>query len=100
MIIRIVKLTLREETALLFLDHFNSVKNQIRSFPGCSHLELLTVTSDPRIMFTYSFWDSESSLTAYTDSELFKTTWAVVKPLFGAKAEAWSLERLQMVDPS
>jgi heme-degrading monooxygenase HmoA len=100
MIIRIVKLTLREETALPFLDQFNAVKKQIRSFPGCMHMELLTVTSDPKVMFTYSYWDSESSLEAYTASELFKSTWAVVKPWFGAKAEAWSLERLQTVDPS
>lgn len=100
MIIRIVKLTLREETALPFIDHFNGVKSLIRSFPGCRHLELLTVTSDPKVMFTYSYWDAETDLEAYTASDLFKTTWAAVKPMFGAKAEAWSLERLQTVEPS
>lgn len=100
MIVRIVKLTIRAESISEFMNHFNCVSLQIRTYPGCSHLELLTDVNEPRHLFTYSIWDSEEALAAYTDSGLFKNTWSVVKPLFESRAEAWSLEKLQTVLPN
>lgn len=100
MIVRIVKLTLQPDAVPVFMAHFNLVRHRIRTFPGCSRLELLTEVSRPNVVFTYSYWDSEESLTQYLQSPLFGETWLTVKPLFRAKAEAWSLKSLQQVDLS
>jgi heme-degrading monooxygenase HmoA len=91
MIVRIVKLTILRDQVGTFLDHFNRVSSAISTFPGCSHLELLTGLDEPEIVFTYSIWDNETSLRNYLGSDLFRSTWGQVKPLFGARAEAWSL---------
>jgi heme-degrading monooxygenase HmoA len=51
---------------------------------------LLEEVSKKGIYFTYSIWDSEEDLELYLRSDLFKMTWQSVKPLFAAKAKAWS----------
>lgn len=94
MITRLVKLTIDPLKVDEFLNNFDQVKNQIRLFDGCMHLELLSDTEAPGVLFTYSIWDSQSSFENYRDSELFRSTWRIVKPLFTEKAEAWSLERI------
>ncbi len=93
MIIRIVKLTLDPAKVDQFIEIFNEVYNQIRSFEGCIHNELLTDSLRRGIVFTYSHWDSVEALEKYRNSELFQSTWSRVKPLFAAKAEAWSLHK-------
>lgn len=100
MIVRIVKLTLQPDAVPIFMEHFNRVNHRIRSFPGCTLLELLTEVSNPHVIFTYSHWDSEESLHHYLQSPLFGETWRTVKPLFQSKAEAWSLKQLRQVDLS
>ena len=76
-----------------FLDIFADSQANIRAFPGCQHLELWRCKA-PRqyILMTHSLWDNEAALEQYRQSELFKTTWAKVKPLFAERPEAWSLE--------
>jgi len=91
MIVRIVKLSIHPEKLDQFYEYYNSVKAAIRSSPGCSHTELLSNISGDGILFTYSTWDKPEDLENYRKSELFLSTWALVKPLFRAKAEAWSL---------
>lgn len=93
MIIRIVKLSLDPSKLEVFLREFDSIKEQIRAFPGCSCTELLTETENSGIVFTYSHWNSIDDLEKYRNSEFFKSTWARVKPLFIARAEAWSLNK-------
>ncbi len=90
MIIRIVKLTFKEEHINDFITIFNESKEQIRNFEGVNKLELLRCSTKGNIFFTHSHWDSEEALENYRHSELFKTTWAKTKPLFAEKAEAWS----------
>jgi (4S)-4-hydroxy-5-phosphonooxypentane-2,3-dione isomerase len=51
----------------------------------------------PGLVFTYSYWEDEKSLQNYQASELFKSTWSKVKPLFNAKAEAWSLNSIRNI---
>lgn len=89
-LIRIVKMTFREEEVDTFRKIFDERKEKIASFPGCSSLQLL---NDKNIFFTYSTWDGPESLERYRTSELFQSTWALVKPLFSAKTEAWSVRR-------
>lgn len=95
MINRIVKMTFREEEVDNFLEIFESSKAKIRNFPGVQHLELLQGVNQKNILFTYSLWENEDALEAYRNSSLFKDTWGKTKPLFAAKAEAWSTESLE-----
>jgi heme-degrading monooxygenase HmoA len=46
------------------------------------------------VFFTYSFWNAEANLEQYRNSELFKAVWAETKPLFNAKPEAWSVDKV------
>ncbi|MDF1672961.1 MAG: antibiotic biosynthesis monooxygenase [Vicingaceae bacterium] len=92
--IRIVKLTLQAEKVADFLANFEQQKAHIRAFDGIKHLELLNDKNNPNIYFTYSKWESEQHLENYRNSELFKGIWAVTKPMFAAKAEAWSVESI------
>lgn len=93
MIKRIVKMTFRLEAVDAFIyDVFEHSKSQIRDFPGCRHMELVRGLSKPNVLFTLSMWDDEVALDIYRQSELFQHTWARTKALFAEKAEAWSVE--------
>ncbi len=94
MLVRIVKMRFRENEIPTFLSDFEKIKTAIRAFPGCNFLELYRDQDDPRIFFTYSYWDSSETLNAYRHSELFKGVWAKTKPLFSDKPEAWSVDKL------
>jgi heme-degrading monooxygenase HmoA len=76
-----------------FLDIFNANKNAIRSFPGCSHLQLLKDADDPNTYTTLSYWDKPESLESYRKSELFGSVWGRVKTLFAERSQAFSLEK-------
>jgi heme-degrading monooxygenase HmoA len=91
MLIRIVKMHFNPAFVSEFRTVFKSVQPKIESFDGCSTVQLLQDQNDPEIFFTISHWKDEQHLNAYRESNLFKTTWAVVKPNFKVKAEAWSL---------
>jgi autoinducer 2-degrading protein len=89
MIVRIVKMTFRPETVLVFETLFEKHHQQIRNFPGCLHLQLLR---DGNVFFTYSHWENAYQLEAYRQSDLFKEVWPATKALFDQPAEAWSTE--------
>ena len=93
MIVRIVKLSLNPGRRSDFISEFDKVKDQIISFDGCRSTELLIDSPATGIVFTYSLWDSPQHLESYRQSDFFKNTWARVKPMFAAKAEAWTLNR-------
>ena len=93
MIVRIVKMTFEPQHVGTFQELFVGWKPKIRSFSGCRHLELLHDAKDPRIFFTYSHWADPSDLEVYRTSEVFADVWPVVKALFAAPAEAWTVER-------
>lgn len=94
MFVRIVKMTFQEEKVSEFLQNFNSVKDKIRNVNGCRLLELYRDKDNPSVFFTYSYWEREQDLENYRLSELFTGVWAVTKPLFAQKAEAWSVDKL------
>lgn len=98
MIKRIVKLTFQTEKIQDFKTLFEGVKNRIRQFPGCEHLELWQDQQDPRIFFTYSFWQSPKDLENYRHSDLFKSTWKATKALFDDRPEAWSVSLVNQPD--
>lgn len=94
MFTRIVKMEFKEENVSAFLANFEVVKEKIRNFPGCMYLELYQDKSDKAIFFTYSRWRDETDLENYRNSELFKGVWSQTKPLFSARAAAWSVDTL------
>lgn len=90
MLVRIVRMTFRPEAVAPFLDHFDAAAPKIRSFPGCKHLELWRDADAPAVCTTYSHWTSDDALEVYRQSDLFRTTWAEVKPLFADRPRAHS----------
>lgn len=97
MLVRLVRMTFREDQLPAFQAIFDQSKHAIRAFPGNQHLELLRDPSHPNVRMTYSLWQSADALEAYRQSELFRTTWAVTKVLFAERAVAFSGERLEVV---
>ena len=91
MIIRIVKMHFTEAGVSEFLEIFNSNKLAIRSFPGCTHLELLKETDDDTVFATLSHWENQQSLENYRKSELFSSVWGRVKTLFAKPTQAFSM---------
>lgn len=98
MLIRIVKMTFKPGETANFLKIFSENKSKIKGRPGCTKLELYRDKADPNIFFTYSFWNSESDLENYRNSELFKSVWARTKALFNDKPEAWSVEEFEKIE--
>ncbi|GEM_PF-14731 len=99
MIIRIVRLPVHPDKTGEFILLFNNVRESIRTYDGCRQLDLLRDTSRHNIIYTYSVWDSEEELDRYLHSGFFRNTWKTVRPLFDGMPEAWSLEKLQSVQP-
>lgn len=92
MITRIVKLTFQEERIDDFLTFFDTINTRVSRFEGCNGMRLLRDIHHPHIVFTYSYWNSEEALNNYRDSELFGNVWSTIKPWFGGKPEAWSVD--------
>ncbi len=90
-IIRVVKMEFDESRVGDFLNIFAASKDRIKSFSGCTHLQLLRDESDPAVFFTYSHWDSNDDLENYRRSDLFKSVWGNTKKLFRSRPQAWSL---------
>ncbi|MAT90224.1 MAG: antibiotic biosynthesis monooxygenase [Flavobacteriaceae bacterium] len=99
MLTRIVKMEFQSSETEAFLQHFDTIKEKIRAFPGCTFLQLYRDQNDPTIFFTYSQWEAPSDLETYRKSELFKGVWATTKPKFRSKAQAWSVDTLHTVTP-
>ena len=94
MFVRIVKMGFDPLKIEEFLSDFETVKHKIRAFEGCEFLELYRDKHNTNIFFTYSYWNTEADLENYRHSDLFKGVWAKTKPLFNAKPEAWSVDKV------
>jgi len=90
MLVRIVRMTFSPDTVDAFLDQFDDTAPQIRAVDGCTHLELWRDVDTPRVCTTYSHWISENALDRYRNSDLFRSTWSAVKPLFDGPPKAQS----------
>lgn len=94
MFVRIVKMSFEPSKVEAFLAHFEINKTDIRNFKGCQLLELYRDKTHTNIFFTYSYWSNEEDLENYRQSDLFKTVWTETKPMFNAKPEAWSVDKV------
>ena len=93
MLIRIVKMTFKPDEVDTFLAIFEEIKENIRDFDGCEHLELLEDINNKASFSTYSHWQNETALNAYRNSHLFDGVWARTKALFAEKPIAFSLKK-------
>lgn len=91
-------MTFAPDTIDTFLKHFDASSPQIRAFPGCQHLELWRDADAPAVCTTYSHWDDANALDRYRESDLFRSTWATVKPLFADRPVAQSYHVLREAD--
>jgi len=98
MIIRVVRMTFKENEVDSFLSTFDKNKANIRAFDGCEHLELLKDANQVNIYTTYSFWKSEEHLNAYRDSRLFSEVWTETKKLFSDKPSAHSYHQVEKLN--
>lgn len=94
MFVRIVKMSLKPESVTDFLDMFDRNKDRIRNFEGCQFLELYRDKTKKNIFFTYSYWEDETDLENYRNSELFATVWTETKSYFNDRPEAWSVDKV------
>jgi quinol monooxygenase YgiN len=90
MIVRVVRMSFKEEKVEEFLDIFEKNQKFISDFRGCMSLKLLRDKDNKNQFFTISEWNQESELECYRRSDLFKKTWSKTKLLFDSKPEAWS----------
>lgn len=98
MLIRVVRMTFKEEEIDTFLEVFNKSKLKIRNFPGCKHLELHKDYEKENIFSTYSHWEDNNALDNYRHSALFKEVWTKTKVLFADKPLAFSNKVVQKVE--
>jgi len=97
MITRIVRMDFQPALLPQFEAIFAASKEKIRAFPGCLHLEMHQDPQAAHIRYTFSRWESEAALETYRQSELFSSTWAATRVLFQAKAQAFSLQQIEIV---
>ncbi len=94
MLVRIVKMSFEPEHIDTFMANFHSAKKSIRNFEGYRYLELYRDQNEANIFFTYSYWEDQSFIETYRNSELFKKVWSQTKPLFNDKPQAWSVDKI------
>lgn len=92
MITRVVKLTFSPEKSEVFLDYFETIKNDIRSREGCIEVHAYENSHQKGMFFTISKWNSEDDLNAYRESDLFGKVWPTVKAWMIEKPEAWTMD--------
>lgn len=98
MFVRIVKLSFHHENVPAFLENFELMKEKIRNARGNRLLELYRDKENTNVFFTYSYWETEADLENYRKSELFYDVWTFTKKLFNDKPEAWSVDKLVVLN--
>ena len=93
MFVRIVKMSFHSKYISEFQEMFDEKKSFIRNSEGCQLLELYQDKNNSEIFFTYSYWNAESDLENYRNSDLFKKIWAQTKTYFNDKPQAWSVDK-------
>jgi quinol monooxygenase YgiN len=94
MVVRVVRMHFRPEEIGAFLEIFNTNKEAIRAFPGCTYMELMRDVQSPSVLVTLSHWNSAEDLERYRHSPLFNAVWNKVKKLFSGRPEAFTLGRV------
>ncbi len=96
MILRIVKMTVRESARDDFVALLKTITGAIRNVDGCNHLDILQDIRNPNIFFSYSLWESQDHLNRYRRSDFFLAVWSKLLQLFADAPEAWSVDKLDI----
>lgn len=91
MLIRIVRMTFKEEKVADFLHIFQASQPLISQFEGCVDVKLFRDHNYPNVYYTKSLWIGHDALEKYRNSVLFESTWAKTKILFDDRPQAYSL---------
>ncbi|MEZ4910360.1 MAG: antibiotic biosynthesis monooxygenase family protein [Saprospiraceae bacterium] len=91
MLVRIVRMSFKEENVKEFIEIFNTSQPFILAFEGCLDVKLYRDQSQNNVYYTKSIWIRHEALEKYRNSELFKTTWSKTKILFDHRPQAFSL---------
>jgi len=92
MIARIVDLQIEPSEFEKARQLIEDVAPKVKTFKGCSYLELNFDIHKKGHVQTYSRWISEDALNQYRNSDTFLSFWKSVKPLFARPASAWSFK--------
>ena len=95
MITRVVKLTFSVDKRDVFLNYFETIKNEIRKSEGCIEVSAFENKHKKGQFFTISKWETEIKLNAYRKSDLFRKVWPTVKEWMIDKPEAWSMNNIE-----
>lgn len=98
MILRIVRMHFTEKGKENFLVLFDEIKEKIRFFEGCKHLEIMEDADNPYTVCSYSIWDDSEALNNYRYSDFFRSAWPKIKSGFNSAPEAFSLNALRTTD--
>lgn len=79
MLVRMVKMSFRQDAVETFKAFFDERKEEIRNFEGFDHLELWQDHNHADIFFIYSRWKDEEALSHYRNSDFFRETWLQTK---------------------
>lgn len=90
MLIRIVQLTIKQQSQEEFEFFFRQNKQTISSFKGCQSVKLLKDIQNENGYFTISEWLDSDHLQEYRNSDFFKNIWPKAKGFFSSPAKAWS----------
>lgn len=90
-IVRIVRLTFKQENLNDFRHFFRETSPRIKSFEGCMELQSFQDNELPNVVYTLSRWTSAEHLERYRQSDFFKTTWEKVSRWFDDKPQAFTL---------
>lgn len=88
--IRVVRLSFKDEHKEDFLAFFHDRKERIRAVQGCTYLQLWRDDKNENVFYTYSMWDANSFLESYRNSAFFRETWSQVKQWFSESPMAFS----------
>ncbi|MFH2141046.1 MAG: antibiotic biosynthesis monooxygenase family protein [Bacteroidota bacterium] len=92
MIIRIVKMEVKDSEIENFKSMIQSIQDKIESFDGCHSVNILCDKNQSNRFFSYSSWETEQHLNDYRKSEFFVEIWSEVKKFFIKEAQAWTVE--------
>lgn len=92
MIVRIVKMSFKQEHINLFISIFEESKHKIEAMEGNLHVELLQDKKEINTFFTYSHSKGEENLIQYRKSDKFTKICPKTKALFLKDAAVWTTE--------
>lgn len=94
MILRIVKMELKETNIDLFHLFMKNLKDEKLKLEGCLHYDYFCDKQNEHIYFSYTIWVTDRHLKKYKKTELFKEVTRTVRNLCKKEPIAWTVENV------